>query len=827
MKRFPLALRFLWRESRSGELTILALALILAVTSTSAIALFSDRLQQTMTSQTAEFLAADLVIASADLIPNAWADKARALQLEQARTAEFSSVLVENDELMLISVKAVSDAYPLRGHLKVTSSDYLHERTVTTGPKPGFVWLEQRILSALKLKLGDQISVGEKKLTLAEIITFESDKPGNFYSFSPQIMINQADLQATGLIQPGSHVHYFFQYRGKPEALAQLKQWLKPQLNPSQRIMDIYQDRPELGSALTRIKRYLGLSSVLVIVISGVAIAMATRRFSERHFNAAALLRCLGMQQKSLLWLFTNQFLILGLLCSIIGCLFGWFLQQALFELLRDLLPAQIAKPGWLGVLFGVLTGLTSLLTFALPPLLQLQRVSALRVLRRELAPLATRDWLTYGLALVFLTALVMHYANDFDTSVSILSVSALTFIALSIIVYGLLYLTEKTLPELGLSWRSGLKSLVSNKKNTLSQILAFSTTLAAITLSFTVRNDLLNDWQKHLPDQAANHFVLNIFPDQRESFQQDLLLNGIHSNSFYPIVRGRLVAVNNTPVQRRVSKNTPGENATHRELSLTWSQELPADNKIIAGHWWPSLQKHQVSIEEKLAESLKIHLHDQLTFTVGSQSFSATVTSIRALDWATMRPNFYMIFSPGSLDSYPNTFITSFYLAEAKKNSLNALVKKYPAVTILEADAIIKQLKTLLNQLTKAIDYLLYFSLLSGFCVLAAAVYCTLDQRIHENAVMRALGAKRTLLMKMQLMEFGALGLIAGALAVILTELVTYRLYEHVLRLDYRPAYVYWLLLPALGTFWVCFVGYLGAKRVVYKPPVSLLREL
>ncbi|HEY8095183.1 MAG TPA: FtsX-like permease family protein, partial [Methylobacter sp.] len=634
MTRFNLALRLLWRDSRSGELTILALALIIAVTSSTAISLFADRLQRTMTTQAAEFMAADLVIASPAEIPAEWLDKATQLNLAQAQTLEFSSVLMEHDELLLVGIKAVSAAYPLRGFLKTTIDAASAETIAHTGPEPGTAWVEKRILSALKLNLGDMLTVGEKKLTVSNIITYEPDKRGDFYSFSPRVMINADDLQATGILQPGSHVHYFFQFSGDSKALTEFNHWIKPQLNPSQRIMDIHEDRPELGSALERAERYLGLSSIIVILISGVAIAMATRRYTERHFNATAILRCLGCKQNEILWLYGSQFVMLGLLASAVGCLLGWFAQQALFHLLRSLLPQQVASPGVLAVFFGFIIGMAILLGFALPPLLRLKKVSPLRVLRRELEPMPTSAWLIYGLAIGIIGVLIWRYTDDLKMTAIIIGTGLGVMLVLGLLVYGLLRLSRRLLPHLGLTWRFGLQGLLKNTRGSVGQILAFSITLVAMVLSFTVRTDLIDDWQKQLPENAPNHFALNIFPDQQQNFQQDLQQQQINGSRFYPVVRGRLVAINNTPVQQIVSKDSQGESATHRELSLTWSKELPEDNKITAGSWWQDAQTGQVSVEQKLAKSLNIKLGDQLTFTVGSEQFSATVASIRELHW-------------------------------------------------------------------------------------------------------------------------------------------------------------------------------------------------
>lgn len=827
MKRFNLALRMLWRDRRSGELTLLLAALIIAVTSSSAIALFSDRLQRTMTVQTAEFLAADLVVATAHPIPENWLAKAQTLPLTQARTVEFSSVLMEHDELLLASIKAVSPGYPLRGQLKTATDNRASETISHQGPEPGTAWVEKRVLSALKLELGDKLTVGEKAFTVTRLLTYEPDKQGDFYSFSPRVMINDADLAATQVIQPGSHVHYFFQFIGANDALAEFKQWLKPQLTPSQRIMDIHDDRPELGSALDRAQRYLGLSSILVIVIAGVAIAMTARRYSERHFDNIALLRCLGCKQNEMLWLYGSQFIVLGLLGSAVGCLLGWFAQFGLFILLKDLLPQTVAKPGLLALLFGFVIGLAMLLGFALPPLLRLKHVSPLRVLRRELEPVPVSGWLVYGLALGIVGVLVWQYTDDLKMTATLLASGLLSLTVLGILVYGLLNLIRKCLPFLTLGWRFGLQGLTRNRRGSVSQVLAFSLTLVAMILSFTVRNDLLDDWQRQVPANAPNHFALNIFPAQLSDFQQALGQQTITSSRVYPVVRGRLIAVNNTPVQKIASKDNQGESATHRELSLTWTEQVPEGNKIVTGDWWTDKRTNLVSIEQKLADNLKIKLGDELDFTVGSQPLKAKVASIRALRWDTMKPNFYMVFSPGTLAQFPSTYLTSFYLPKEQKNILNGLVKQFPNLTVLEVDAILQQFKTILLQLTQAINYLLYFALLAGFTVLFAAVYASLDTRTHESALMRTLGANRRLLTTAHLIEFGSLGFIAGILAVVMAEAITYALYTRVMLMDYHPNAYLWFIVPTVGSLCVGLAGWLGLRDVLDKAPLKVLREL
>jgi putative ABC transport system permease protein len=827
MSRFNLALKLLWRESRSGELTLLALALLIAVSSSTTISLFADRLHRTMISQAAEFLAADLALAGATPISADWLQKANEMGLAQSQTTEFNSVLLENEEILLASVKAVSDAYPLRGFLKTTDAEDLNTQIDRRGPEPGQAWVEKRILPALKLKLGDSLTVGEKKLLISRVLSYEPDKRGNFYSYSPRVMINLNDLQATGVIQPGSRVHYAFQFSGAEAALTNFRDWLKPLLTPAQRLMDIHDDRPELGAALSRAEQYLGLSSIIVVLIAGVAIAMSTQRYTERNFNTTALLRCLGCKQSEVIWLYTCQFLLLGFFTSVVGCLLGWLAQQGIFVLLKSLLPEQLANPSLLAYCFGFLNGLAILFGFALPPLLRLQKVSPLRVLRRDLEPTPSSGWLIYGLAATLVCALIWRYTEDLKMTAMILGVGLAALLGLSLLIIGGLKLARKLLQHMSLHWRFGLQGLLRNSRASVSQILAFSITLTAMALSFTVRNDLIDNWQKQLPAEAPNHFALNIFSEQQAAFAADLQQTFISSSRFYPVVRGRLTEINAEPVQQRVNKDSQGQEATQRELSLTTAAILPEDNKITAGdETWHIDQPNLVSVEQKLADSLKIRPGDQLTFSVGSEKLSATVANLRNVQWDTMRPNFYMIFTPGSLDAYPSTFLTSFYLPKEHKQLLNRLLKKYPAITILEVDQILLQFKAILAQLTQAVNLLLYFALLAGFSVLFAAVYATLDQRIYEGALLRTLGARLGFLRITQLIEFGLLGGIAGVLAAITTEAILFGLYHQVLHIAYRPSPYLWALLPGIGVAGVTLAGYWGVRDVVKQPPLLVLRR-
>lgn len=827
MNRFKLALRLLKRDTYSGELTLLGLALIIAVTSSTAISLFADRMHRTMNAQAAEFLAADLVVTSSDLLPEDWIEKAEQLGLEQARTVEFSTVLINKDDLLLASVKAVSTGYPLRGQLK-TKEQIGGELEVVQqeGPKAGKIWVDRRVLSALTLAIGDSLTVGEKAFKISQIISYEPDKRGDVYSLSPRVMMSDVDLKATKILQPGSRVRYFFQFSGEADAINRFNEWVKPQLLPSQRLMDVHEDRPELGNALSRAERYLGLSSILVILIAGVAIAMSSRRYSERHFNSTAILRCLGCQQNDILLIFLYQFFILGLVACSLGLLFGWLTQEALFHLLRSLLPAKVSAPSFIAVMLGFMTGFAILVGFSLPPLLRLKRVSPLRVLRRELEPVNSSGWLVYGLAIALISGLIFQYTNDLKLMLSIMGGGLVAVVLSSWLLYAILLKSKTLLPRVGLSWRLGLQGVLREPKASVAQVLAFSITLLAMLISFTVRNDLLADWQQQIPEEAPNYFAINIFPHQLESFEHELNQHGVPLATFHPVVRGRLVGINDVPVQQIVSKDSQGERATHRDLSLTWADELPQDNKTIAGQW-EATGKDDVSIESKLADSLGVSLGDRLTFSIGSEQIDVSVTHIRSVQWDTMKPNFYMVISEKTLKDFPTTYITSFYLSDKNKKRLNALVKKFPTMSVLEVEAMLQQIKIILGQLTAAINYLLYFALLAGLTVLLASIYSTLDHRISEGALMRTLGANRELLRKAHLVEFSIIGLMSGLIAVLMVQLVLFGLYTYVLNLDFYLNVKLIILVPLFSAICIVVAGFWGVREVVNKPPMHVLRDV
>lgn len=830
--KFPinltLALKLVRRDWSSGELNILGLALIIAVAASTAVSLFGHRLTRTMETQAAEFLAADLVVSSHEAYVQEWFRKSQELGLLNARTVEFPSVLVENNELLLTGAKAVSDDYPLRGMLRSTLSDVAAETVGMGVPAPGTAWVDNRVLHTLKLSLGDSITLGEKTLTIARILTYEPDRRGDLYSLSPRFLFNLADLDAAGVIRPGSNAHYYGLFAGDPVKILEFKRWLKPLLHPGEQLVDIHEDRPELGNALSRAERYLGLSSIVIVLIAGVAIAMSARRYSERHYDLTALLKCMGVKGRDVLFIHLLQYLVIGMVGSTVGCALGFLAQEGVAWWLKGILPHALVPPAWYAPLFSIAAGMFVLVGFALPPVLSLKRMPPLRVLRRDLAPMPASAWLVYGLALSTVGLLVWRYTGDGRMTAIVLGVALATLCVAGLLVLALLKASRRFIPLFGLSWRFGLQNLTRRPRLGMTQILAFGLTATAMLVSLLVRTELIQEWKRQLPANAPNYFALNLFEGDLPSFRDYLAQHNIVGSDFFPIIRGRFTEVNGVDVHSIAHKDSQGEGAVNRDLSLTWSEHPPSDNPLTEGEWWGGKpQAGIVSVEAKLAESLQIHLGDTLSFSIEGQKRQAVVSSLRSVRWDTMRPNFYMIFSPGTLDGFPARWLTSFYCPPEQKQDLVGLVKSFPAVTLLEIDQLLKQFQNILKEISLSIDFVLLFALAAGFAVLFASVRATLDERLREDALLRAMGASRSLLRKSLSVEFAILGMLSGLVAAAATESIAWMLFSRTFGLQPRFHWEIWVMAPLLGALAVGFSGYVHTRGIVRASPVKVLREL
>lgn len=828
MIRWRLAMRLLLRNWRSGEQRILVAALVIAVAASTAIGFFTDRLGRGMANQSADFLGADLVLESPRPVEAGWLREARGRGLHAIETLEFANVVVSGEELLLAGVKAVQDGFPLRGEMRTAPAPFAADTATQTLPRPGEAWVAPRLLTNLGLQVGDAVEVGAHTLNITRVITFEPGGTANPFGIAPRLLMQMADIPATGVVQPGSRLTYQYLFAGREVDLAKFREWLEPRLGPSHELIGVKEGRRAVGSALERAERYLGLAVLAAIVLAGVAVAMAAKRYSERHFDMSAMLRCMGASQRDLLGLYIPQLLVVGLLASAAGCFLGWLAQYGLLYLLAGLLPATPSPPHAWPVFAGFATGLITLAGFALPPVMRLKDVPPLRVLRRDLMPLPSRAWLVYGAALCAIVAVMWRYTDSWPLTLSVLAGGIALAALFSLLALLLLLLSRHFNTRVGVAWRFGLNNLWRRRRSSVNQILAFSLTLMAMAVVALVRTDLLTTWQAQLPEDVPNHFAINILPDQVEEFGRFMEDAGVVTAQLYPMVRGRLVTINGTTVQKAVTKEERSDNALNRELNLTWTSELQEDNRILSGRWWQreDTAKPRVSVESQLAGRLEIELGDELGFSIGGQEISAVVTSIRNVKWDSFRPNFYMVFPPQVIEQFPATYMTSFKLTKEEKSMLRELVARYPAVTVLEMDRVIEQVDRIFRQVTLAVEYVLMFTLLAGFAVLFAVLQASQDERLYEGALLRALGGSRRQLRAGHLAEFTVLGGLAGLLAAMGTECLTWVLYSEVLHLEYSFHWLVWIFTPLTGALLIGAAGYLGTRSVVERSPMLLLRN-
>jgi len=831
VRLLSLAARQLLRDARAGELRVLFFALLVAVAASTAIGYFGARLNGAMLLRATEFLGADLILEGSSPARPEQVQEGERLQLKHAQIVIFSSVIATDAGIQLSSIKAVDNAYPLRGELKSASELYQTEEA-GSGPKPGEAWAEARLFPAVNLKIGDDIDVGAKTLKLTRVLTYEPDRAGNFYSLTPRVMINLQDLAATGVVQPGSRVSYREMWSGPPETLAAYRKAIEPGLEPHQEIKDARDGSQQIGGALGKAERYLNMASLVAVLLAGVAVALSASRFAARRFDASALLRCLGLSRGEAMALFSLQLAIIGLLASLSGAMLGWLAQLGLFALLQNLLPATVPPGGLLPALAGMGTGLVALAGFALPPLAALGRVPPLRVLRRDMLPIPASSWLVYGAALLALGLIMWRLSLDLVLTFALLGGGIVAALVLgSLLLLGLKSL-RRLLSGASLPWRLGLGQLLRYPLAAAGQSLAFGLILLSMGLIALLRGELLDTWQNQLPKDAPNYFVLNVLPSEKENFAQAMSTLSTHSAPLYPVVPGRLTSINGEPVGNFVTKDSRGENATRRDLSLTWAADLPEGNTLTAGQWWKDLPATGqaattpgVSIETKLAESLQIKLGDRLSFIVGGLTREAVVTSLRDVNWDTFQPNFFMIFQPGTLADLPTTYLTSFYLPKGQDKQIVELSRAFPAISILGVEALLEQVRSILDQVTLAVQFVLLFVLAAGVAVLFSGLQATLDERIRQGALLRALGAERALLIKSRRIEFGLLGAASGLLAALGCELVSFVLYRYAFSLEWSP-HPWLLLLPAIGALLVGGAGVFGTRRALNASPLTVLRE-
>lgn len=821
-----LALRLFSRDWRSGELRILMAALVIAVGGLTAIAVIVDRVERGMTRETNQILGADRVINSPRPVKPEILRQTEDLGLARSDGLRFRTMVIAGNEFELASVRAVDERYPLAGQLRIADKPFTTGRPAQGHPERGNVWVAPRLLYALNIQPGDSVEIGAKSFTVAGIIDIE---PGDadFIDFSPNLIMPLPDVAATQVIQPGSRITYRYDFAGGEQALAAFDRWSKTALNESERVLGVEDGAPAVESSLGRARNYLNLSGLLGLLLGGVAIAIAGNRFIRRHFDHAALLRCLGLRQNQVLSIYCLLLAIATAIGATLGIAAGYLAQHLVVALMGELLPTQIPSPSWSPLWLGLVTGFVVVAGFSLPGLIRIRAVTPMRVLRRDLTPLPAGAWLIMTVSLLTLGLVMWWYTLDPRLVVIVLAGGIAVIAILLVFAQFLLTLAQRLGRRASIATRFGLGHLVRHREASLAQIVAFGVILTLMLTIYLVHGELIEDWQKQLPADAPNHFIVNLPPAETHAFAGFLAEHGITPGEIYPMVRGRITAINGRPIAEVLGEDyAQRHNSVRRELNLTWSETLPEANRVARGEWSLHQTQNEISIEEEMADALNLQTGDTLTFNIGSLEVTAPVGSVRTVDWDSFKPNFYVIFAPGMLEEFGATYITSFYLPPESKPLLNDLLKRFPMISIVELDRILGHVRNILEQASVAIEFVLFFVLAAGLAVLLATIYATLDEKIYEAGLLRTLGAANAFIHRCTITEYWMLGLLAGGMAAVTSESIAFALYRFVFRIDAQWHAWLWLAAPLLGMLLVVPAGLWGTRRVLRQAPYRVLQQ-
>lgn len=828
------AFRMTLRDWRAGELRFLLISLIVAVSALSAVGFFVDRMRTGLTRDAHQLLGADLVISADAPISASWRLEAKRRGMTLADTVAFPSMAQTGEgdasQSKLASIKAVTPGYPLRGSLKTTLSASAPARLTRAVPAAGTVWVDPNLLTALNVKVGSNLQLGDRRFTIAQVIAAEPDRGAAFMNFAPRVMLSLDDLPSTNLIQFGSRVTYRLMVAGAVPATAAFEKWIKEQIDQGAvkgvRVESLENGRPEMRATLDRAEQFLALVALLSALLAAIAIAMAARRFMVRHVDACAMLRCLGLSQNQVTSMYLFEFFGIGLLGSLLGVLVGFSAHFVLLEWLGKLVSNDLPVPSLLPAVQGLATGMVLLIGFAVPPIMQLRNVPHNRVIRREQDPPQPAVLLTYGVGMVAFLGLLLWQTANFRLAL----ITAAGFLGGAAVFALSGWLALKILRSLRgafdyPAWRFAVTALQRRPGATVVQIVALALGLMALLVLTIVRGDLIDAWRKATPPDAPNQFVINIQPEQRDAIASQLNNGGVHTPELYPMVRGRLVQINQHPVGDKTFVEGRAKTLVDREFNLSSMLSIPPQNQIVAGRWFND-SRAEASVEAELAKTLGLQLGDMLRFDVAGQPVQAEVTSLRKLDWGSMRVNFYIILNPKALAATPQTFITAFHLPTQNVELVNQLTRAYPNLTIVDVGAVLKQVQTVIDQVVIAVEFLFLFTLASGVLVLYAALAGSHDVRTREAGLLRALGATRRQLSHAQWIEFVLVGSLAGFLAATGATVVGWALATFVFEFTWRFGALVWLAGVTAGAVCALTGGWFGLRTVLNQPPLQTLRE-
>ena len=830
MNIFRLSLNLLRRDWRAGEWRVLLIALVLAVGSIATVGLFADRVRLALQQEATSLIGADLRIMSTRPLPKAYRDAAKQRGLRVIGSDAFPSMVAGRNDNLLADIMTVEQGYPLRGKIIIDDgAQQVIKYENSTIPARGTLWADERLMQRLGLRLGDKVGIGELQLKVAARVVRFVDQSVGFASFAPRVILNAEDLPASGLVQEGSRIGYRLAVAGDAKQVADLRSWLQSRLTISEKLEDVRDARPEIRTALERAEHFLGLAALTAVVLAGVALALAARHFISRHLDTCAMMRCLGANQAQVLRIFLYQFLFLGCCAVLLGSVLGYMSQAALVESIAAMRDATLPAPGWTPIWQAAASGMALLLGFAFLPLWQLKSVSPLRVIRRELGVPQANTWMLYASGGVVLCGLFLWQAGSLKLGLTVLG-----GLAAGLLVFGLLaWVMVRGLARLG---SHAFSNLARHGRSNAVQIVALSLGGMALLLLTFVRADLMNSWRSRLPPDAPNRFIVNIQPDQRAAVRDFFAQQKLPQPELFPMVRGRLVAINQRTISGDDYPDPRARGLAERETNLSWSADLPRNNELVQGTWWKdrglmtedSAHKGegQLSVEEGIAKTLGINIYDTLTYDVAGSRFNAKVMNLRKVQWDSMQVNFFVIAAPGMLEDFPASYITSFHLSPSQAQSANALVKNFTNLLLIDTEAMIEQVRRIMDQISQTMSAVFMFTLLSGLAVLYAALLATQDERIHEAAILRTLGADSRYLRKLHLSEFAVLGLLSGLFSAAGALLLGWVLARFVLEIPYQTGIAIWLAGGLGGMGVVMLAGWMGTRRLILLPPLAILRE-
>ncbi|MDH0362289.1 ABC transporter permease [Comamonas aquatica] len=834
MSFWQLGWRTLWRDARAGELRLLWVAVTLAVAALTSVAFFANRLEAGLQRDARQLLGGDVVIASDDGQLQRFVDQAEALGLRHVTTLVFPTMgratEARGGMAKLVALKAVDQGYPLRGRLQVTDAADAAGRATAEIPAPGQAWVDAALLSALELQVGDTLLLGDASLRIAQVITAEPDRGGGFMSFAPRVMIHAQDLAATGLVQPASRITWRLAVAGEDaQTVARYAAWAQAQIGEGRRaglrLESLDSGSPEMRRTLERGEKFLSLVALLAALLSAVAVALAARAFAQGHLDVAAMLRVLGLPQRRIAAAYALEFAVVGLLASLLGVALGWGVHHAFVWLLAGLVADGLPPPNLWPVGFGVGMGMTLLLAFGLPPVLQLAQVPPLRVLRRDVGAIKPLSAGVLGVGVLGFGALLMVVSRDprlGGIAVGGFAAAALLFAALAWVAVWLLrrLVRENAAPR----WLIlATRQLAARPGYAVVQVSSLAVGLLALVLLVLLRTDLVSSWRQATPAHAPNRFVINIMPDQAQAFRSHLEQAGVQGYDWFPMIRGRLVEVNGQAVRPENYTDDRAQRMLDREFNLSNALAMPDKNTVTAGQWVAG-EADGASVEDGIAQTLGLHLGDTLVFDIGGVRHSARLTSLRKVDWGSMRANFFIMFPVASVPDVPTTYMAA-YRAPAQAGFDNALLRQFPNITNVDLDSTIAQVQRVLDQVIRAVEFLFAFTLAAGLVVLFAAVTATREERAREYAIMRALGAQSRLLRQVQRAELAGVGLLAGFLASCVAMLVGWALARWVFEFAWTA--VWWVPLAGAlaGAVLALGAGWWGLREVLQRPVMHSLR--